>query len=312
MLEVGESYQAMFDELCPKAGALPTAITEPMAWIAFDQVFSSTDWRLRILALDPISFAVEYDDDFARCLSGGSSWQSRHQALSWIAKRVLELASSFDKTYVRRLSLQVPNSHESSVAEALLSSLERRIRDTILDELVRHFDTSISEWERKLQVAVAQVNDAHQRWLLRRYTGLDQLVPVDAARKAIRFVFDRTHWHLTTADRSTVLHPDHRFEVLRSQRCALHEETRARSLVARCVEALLEAHVEQQRLGVPVAPMTRKRLRAEVDRLFHEKGVWGLVELALPQDRARHYLMLPEATSQPLSDLLEQQEGRLH
>lgn len=297
--------------LPPSLGHLPKSVSKAMAWSAYDYVFNETDWRLRIQSLCPLSFCLEHDDAFADCLSAEEPWQSKRQALSWIANRVAQLTSSLDKTLVRRFSLQVPETKEGPIAEALLSNLERRIRNTVLNDLVGHFDTSMAEWDRKLQIEVAQLDDAHHRWLLRGYTGLNQLVSVDAARKAIRFVFDRTHWHLTHGDRRTILNPDHRFELLRSQRCSLDEQTRARSLVARCVETLIEAHVEEERLGILVASMTRNRLRAEVDRLFHEKGVWGLVELALRRDRALHYLALPKVLSPALIEVLEQQEGRL-
>lgn len=290
---------------------LPDSITKTMAWKAFDYIFSGTDWRLRILSLDPLSFEVEYDDGFASCLSGSSDWQSKHQALSWIANRVLELASSFDKTYVRRFSLQVPATREGPVAEALLSNLERRIRDTILDELVAHFDTSLPEWERSVQMEVARIEDADIRWRVSRFLGLDQVVSVDAARKAIRFVFSGTHWHLTELDGRTVLNPDWRFEQVRALRSSLDEQTRARSLVARCIEAMLEEHVRDQLNGVEVAPMTRLRLKSEVERIFAEKGVWGLIERVLPRDRSRHHIHVPHGLGDELQALVSKQEGRI-
>lgn len=290
---------------------LRDGITKNTTWAAFDYIFSETDWRLRIQCLSPLSFTVVYDDAFALCLSGCRDWQSKHEARTLIATRVLELASSFDKTFIRRCKLQLPDTHEGRVAEALLANLERRIRNTILDELVEHFDTSIHEWERGVQVAVARIDDPDSRRQAGRYVGLDQLVSVDAARKAIRFVFDRTNWHLIDHRGRAVLNPDHRFEKLRSQRSALDEETRARSLVARCIEVLFEAHVEETRLGVLVAPMTRARLRAEVDRVFQEKGVWGLVDLSLPRDRERHYLRVPTGFDAELQGFLDKQEARM-
>jgi hypothetical protein len=290
---------------------LPDFITKTMAWKAFDYIFSETDWRLRFQCLDPVSFNVEYDDAFASCLSGSNEWQSKHQALSWIANRVLELASSFDKTYVRRFSLQVPATHEDPIAEALLSNLERRIRDTVLDELVAHFDMSISDWERAVQVEIARLEDSDTRWQTSRYVGLDQLVSVDAARKAIRFMFTRTAWHLTEQKGHVVLNQDWRFEQVRAQRSTLDEQTRARSLIARCVEVLVDAHVREQQAGVDVAPMTRLRLKADIERIFHEKGVWGLIDLCLPRDRARHYLRAPRCLGGSLRNLLDKQEERI-
>ncbi|WP_339913578.1 hypothetical protein [uncultured Brevundimonas sp.] len=63
---------------------------------------------------------------------------------------------------------------------------------------------------------------------------MDQIVSVDAARKAIRAMFSRCHWFLTEDGDQTMLNPDWRFEQIRGQRSSLDEQTRARSLVARC------------------------------------------------------------------------------
>lgn len=289
---------------------LPDSITKNMAWTAFDYIFSETDWRLRFRRLDPVSFNLECDDAFASCLSGSNEWQSKHQALSWIANRVLELAASFDKTYVRRFSLQVPATPEDPMAEPLLSNLERRIRDTVLDELVAHFDCSIPEWERAVQVEVARIDDPHVRWQVSRYVGLDQLISVDAARKAIRFVFSRTFWFLKDVNGVVAIEPDWRFEQVRALRTSLDEQTRARSLVARCIETLVEEHVREQRVGVEVAPMTKLRLKCEIERVFAERGVLGLIELVLPRDRSRHYIQLPHGLGEVLRGLISKQEER--
>ena len=291
--------------------SVPHALSKPMAWSAFDYIFSSTDWRLRIQSLRPISLKVEYDDAFASCLSESGDWRTKHHALSWIANRVLQLAQGFDKTHLRRLSLQLPETDEGPIAEALLSNVERRIRDTVLDELVTHFDCSIPEWERELQREVASIDDAHVRWLVSRHAGLDQVVSVDAARKAIRFVFSRTHWHLTEVNGRTVLNPDWRFEQVRALRTSLDERTRARSLVARCIETLIQEHVREQRASVEVAPMTRLRLKADVERRFAEKGCRGLIDLCLTRDRSLYNLRAPGGLGESLKGLLDKQEERL-
>ncbi|MFN4295234.1 MAG: hypothetical protein ACK4FB_00190 [Brevundimonas sp.] len=269
------------------------------------------DWRLKLVALSPVTLSVEQDDDFSESLAAAESWKARDQARAWICGRVVQLAASMDKTSIRRFSLQLPDTPEDAVAEALLSNLERRIRDTVLDDLVAHFEDSIPEWERKIQVEIAGLDDPDTRWHARRYVGLDQPVSVDACRKAIRFIFSRSYWYLTEENDRTVLTPDWRFEQVRALRSTLDEQTRARSLVARCIEVLVDEHVREQRAGVEVAPMTRLRLKAEIERLFHEKGCWGLIELALPRDRSRHYLRCPEGLVESLQGLIMQQEQRL-
>lgn len=290
---------------------LPDSVTKTMAWTAFDHIFTEVDWRLRFQCLDPVSFDVEYDDAYASCLSRGEPWRGTLQARSWIANRVLELASSFNKTFVRRCSLQLPETPEDATAEALLSNLERRIRDMVLDELVDHFDQSIPEWERDIQVEVAALDDPDTRWQVSRFVGLDQTVSVDAMRKAIRFVFSRTHWYLNEVKGVTQVIPDWRFEQVRALRASLDERTRARSLVARCIETLVDDHAREQRAGVEAAPMTRLRLKAEIERIFHEKGVWGVVETVLPRDRSRHHLRCPEGLGEHLEGLVQQQKQRM-
>tara|TARA_R110002124_G_scaffold165121_2_gene332483 strand:- start:12748 stop:13605 length:858 start_codon:yes stop_codon:yes gene_type:complete len=282
-----------------------------MAWTAFDYVFSSTDWRLQVASLKPIALLVEYADDFGVCIAGAGSWKSHDQARAWVANRVLQLASTFDKTVIRGLSLQFPTTEDGPVAEALLNNLERRIRDTVIDELVIHFDDSISEWERATQVEVARIDDSVDRWRASRFMGLDQLVSVDAARKAIRFLFSRCHWFLTEDDGQTVLNPDWHLEQIRAQRSSLDEQTRARSLVARCIEILVDDHVREQRAGMDVAPMTRLRLKTEIERSFAEKGPWGLVDLALPRDRSRHLLCAPRGLGESLRGLIADQDKRM-
>jgi len=282
-----------------------------MAWEAFDHVFSRCDWRLQIEALGPIRLTVEYDAIFAACLSGTGSWELSEQAKGWISNRVIQAAASFDKTAIRRFSLQLPTTPEGPIAEALLSNLERRIRGIILDELVTHFDTSILDWETSIQFEIAGLDDTNARWHASRFVGLDQLVSVDAARKAIRFVFHRTHWWLTEDNDRTVLNPDWRFEQVRAQRISLNEQTQARSLVARCIEVLVDDHVREQRAGLDVAPMTRLRLKCEIDRRFAERGPWGLIDLALPRDRTRHYLRAPGGMGEHLLALLAKQDQRM-
>ena len=57
--------------------------------------------------------------------------------------------------------------------------------------------------------------------------------------------------------------------------------------------------------------MTRLRLKSEIERIFHEKGVWGVIETVLPRDRSRHYLRCPEGLGERLEGLVQQQEQRI-
>lgn len=289
----------------------PSHIPSPLAWDAFDRLFHGVDWRLRLEGTDPLALSVEHDDRFDHCRSGAASWKGFDQAAAWISNRILDLAKRIDRTCVRRLHLQVPATPAAPDAAAFLARLKAHLQDLVRNELVTHFDASIPEWERLALDLTSRVEDTAERRRLERYLGLDQRISVDAARKAIQFIFFRTHWHLQEADGRSVLVPDWRFERYCSLRASLDEQTRARSLVARCVERLCNEHELACRRRSDVAPLTRARLKAEVERRFAEEGVWGLIHLALPWDRARYDLSLPPALDERVRQLVARQEGRL-
>lgn len=294
-----------------QGASFPSDIPSLTAWDAFQHVFNATDWRLQIHQLEPISFTIEHDDAFDAGLQGWESWRPSLQARAWLANRVVQLADAIGKTYVRRLSLQVPDTADGPMAEALTANLKQRVEDTIRRELMDHFDTSIPEWERDALDLTSRMDDGADQWRMIRYLGLDQRVSVDAARKAIRYVFYLTHWYLTDHGEAVVLTPDWRFERYRSLRDSTDETQRARSLVARCFEVMCENHEQTRRSGQEVAPMIRNRLKADIDRLFDKDGVWGLIDLTLPRDRVRYRLSPPGSLEEPLQEIMDRQRKRM-
>jgi hypothetical protein len=300
-----------FDGTPSSITGLPPTIAAQMAWAAFDDVLISTDWRLQIDCLDPLKLGVEHDEDFQKALSGADAWLLRAQARAWIATRVLQLAAAIDKTCVRRLSLQFPRSASDADTTRFLANLRRRISDTISTEITCHFDTSISHWEAD---ALRVSRNTEDRELRRRFdaaTGLDQLVSVDAARKAINYVYFRTAWHLGSEGIGITLLTDHRFAKLLSHRNSLDETTRARSLVARCVEVLIEDNSRRVASGQDVAPSTRASIHDQIKLRFHNDGVWGLIDLVLHTDRIRYNIAQPDYMNKQVWALLCRRRPRM-
>ena len=296
----------------PSSGVnLPATLNAAMVWSAFDSVCMSTDWRLRVASLDPLKLSVEYDEDFQAALSGSNSWLTRDEAKAWIATRTLQLAAAIDKTCVRRLSLQFPRSASDVDTALLLANLRRRITDTVREELTVHFDKSIAHWEAD---AFRFGNTAEDRQLRHRFvafTGLDQLVSIDAARKAVHFVYFRTGWHLSSEGGGIELMTDHRFAKLQSHRYSLDEALRARSLVARCVEVQVEDNARRIAAGQEVAPVTRASIHDQIKIRFAADGVWGLINFVLLRDRRRYNLEMPEVINEEAEILIQRQRPRL-
>lgn len=282
-----------------------------MAWAAFEEILESTDWRLRIVGLDPFNVSIEHDDEFEAALAGADSWLSRDQARTWIATRVLQLAAAIDKTCVRRLCLQFPRSASDADTALLLSNLQRRITDALRAELLAHFDISISHWEAEALRFSSTAEDRQLRHRFGAFTGLDQLVSIDAARKAVHFVYFRTGWHLNDEGDGIDLVTDHRFAKLQSQRYSLDETTRARSLIARCVEVQVEDNARRIASGQDVAPVTRSSIHDQIKKRFQADGVWGLIDLVLMRDRRRYHLDMLDLRNDEAEALIERQHPRL-
>jgi hypothetical protein len=290
---------------------LPTSTTAPMAWAAFEDVLTLTDWRLRVHCLEPLRLSVEYDQAFQTALSGSASWKTRDQAAAWVASRILQLATSIDKTSARRFCLQLPRSVADGDTALFLANLRRRITDSLRAELTAHFDTSIAHWEADALRFSSTTEDRELRRQFEAFTGLDQLVSVDAARKAVQFVYFRTHWFLNDEGGRIELKPDHLFAKLQSHRCSLDETTRARSLVARCVAVQVEDNARRIASGHDVAPITRASIHDQIKKRFHLDGVWGLIHLVLVRDRRRYHLYGPPILEDEADALIERQTPRL-
>lgn len=290
---------------------LPASITAPMAWAAFDDVLNRTDWRLRIECLEPLKLSLEYDHSFQTALSGSASWKTRDQAAAWVASRILQLAAGVDKTSARRFCLQLPRSVADGDTALFLANLRRRITDSVRAELTAHFDTSVAHWEADALRFSSATEDRELRRQFDAFTGLDQLISVDAARKAVHFVYFRTHWFLNDEGGQIELKPDHLFAKLQSHRCCLDETTRARSLVARCVEVQVEDNARRIASGHDVAPVTRASIHDQIKKRFHHDGVWGLIHLVLVRDRRRYHLDRPPILDDQADTLIQRQSQRL-
>ena len=292
-------------------GVLPASVAAPMAWTAFDDVLTRTDWRLRIDCLEPLKLRVDYDQAFQAALSGAASWRTRDQAAAWVASRVLHLAGCIDNTSARRFCLQLPRSVSDDDTARFLANLRRRITDAVRAEVIAHFDTSIAHWEADAIRFSSTTEDRELRRQFQAFIGLDQVVSIDAARKAVHFVYFRTHWFLNDEGGRIELKPDHLFAKLQSHRCSLDEATRARSLVARCVEVQVEDNARRTASGQDVAPVTRASIHDQIKKRFHLDGVWGLIHLVLVRDRQRYHLDRPPILVDEADALIQRQSPKL-
>jgi hypothetical protein len=282
-----------------------------MATEAFHHVFDLTDWRLRVSSLSPISVSVEHDEGFGDCLAAAGSWRSSDRGRAWVASRVLELTGAIDKTSIRRLSLQHPHSMDDGDTDLFLEHLRWRIEDTLRTELRAHFDRSVQQWESDVRDFIGGDDDRALQTALLFYVGLDQVVSVDDCRKAIKAVFTRMHWYLEGEGPSLKLVPDHRFRMIQTRRGGHDDRTRARSLVARGIQVLVDDNVSRIKDGQLVADMTRDYLRDAIKQRFDRGGVWGLIDLVIATDRERYYLSEPHALNEDAAQLIERQRGRL-
>lgn len=288
---------------------LPAQVCSRRAWEAFEHLFTQTNFRLQIAALDPIGLTIEHDAAFGLCLAGTDAWEPGEKAKGWIANRVVELAAQVDKTSLRRLGLQVPRPGDEPAIEAFLTGLQRRLKDDLRIEISRHFDVSLTQWEEEaMAFAYGDDNNPHDRLRLFNYAGLDQLVSVDAGWKALKWIFGRTHFHLTGTGADMILHDDYKFDHARSHRGSIDETMRARSLVARAVHVIVDEGVRRAKADKVVAPVTRASIKADLARVFEKDGPWGMIHLVLATDRRRYRIAPPPWTNARATALLERQD----
>ena len=288
---------------------MPASVSSHMAWDAFDTVLSKTNFRLEIAAFDPIKLSVEYDASFSECLSGSTAWKPSEHAKGWVANRVLELAAQVGKTSVRRLCLQVPRQGDEPAIDAFLTGLQRRIKDDLRIEISRRFDTSLAQWEEDaMAFAYGGDESPHDRLRLFNYSGLDQLVSADAGHRGLKWIFGRSHWHLTGTGAGLALNADYKFDVVRSQRGSIDETMRARSLVARAVQVIVDEGVRRAKADNVFAPVTIASIKADLTRVFERDGPWGMIHLALATDRRRYHIAPPPWQNARATALLERQD----
>jgi hypothetical protein len=287
---------------------MPASVSSQLAWIAFEEIFTQTNFRLQIAAFDPIGLTVEHDAAFGLCLSGSDAWEPSEQARGWIANRILELAAAINRTSIRRLGLQVPREGDERAIGDFLTGLQRRLKDDLRIEISRHFDTSLEQWTEDAMAFAYGEENPHDRLKLFSYAGLDQLVSVDAGRMALKWIFGRTHFHLTGTGADLVLNPDYKFDVVRSQRGSISESIRARSLVARAVQVIVDEGVRRAMADKVFAPVTRASIKADLERGFEKDGPWGIIHLVLATDRRRYHIAPPPWQNARATALLERQD----
>lgn len=308
---VGLKPQENLMTLTPAGVPMPASVSSQLAWAGFEHIFTQTNFRLQIAARDPISLTIEHDAAFGSCLSGSEAWEPAEKAKGWIANRVLELAAQVDKTSIRRLCLHVPRLGDEPAIDAFLTGLQRRLKDDLRIEISRHYDTSLEQWTDDAMAFAYGEENPHDRLKLFSYAGLDQLVSVDAGRMALKWIFGRTHFHLTGTGADLVLNPDYKFDVVRSQRGSISESIRARSLVARAVQVIVDEGVRRAKADEVFAPVTRASIKADLERVFEKDGPWGIIHLTLMTDRRRYHIAPPPWQNARATALLERQDPYL-
>lgn len=288
--------------------ALPAQVCSQQAWDGFEHLFTQTSFRLQIAAFDPICLTVEHDAEFGLCLAGSDAWEPGEKARGWIANRVLDLAAAINKTSIRRLCLQVPRQGDERAIDAFLTGLQRRLKDDLRVEISRHYDVSLTQWEEDAMAFAYGDDNPHDRLRLFNFAGLDQLVSVDAGRKALKWIFGRTHWWLSGTGADMVLNADYKFDHARSHRGSIDETMRARSLVARAVQVIVDEGVRRAKADEVFAEVTRASIKADLMRVFEKDGPFGLIHLVLATDRRRFHIVPPPWTNARATALLERQD----
>jgi hypothetical protein len=86
---------------------------------------------------------------------------------------------------------------------------------------------------------------------------------------------------------------------------------RARSLVARAVQVIVDEGVRRAKADEVFAEVTRASIKADLMRMFERDGPLGLIHLVLATDRRRYFISPPPWTNARATALLERQEPYL-
>lgn len=296
--------------ITPQPGIhLPDRITAPIAWEAADYLMNNTDWRIILVTRSPLALDIEHDERFRDVLGDHEAWRSIDIAKTLIAKWICEtVRTELNKTSVRRMSLQVP---QEGPPDAFLEGLKGRLCFALRGALQGHFNQSLKQWERDAWTRLGYLEDPIDQTRFRSYVGLDQLVSDDAARKALKYVHRRMHWHIAHDGRWFDLRPDWRFERAAPRRNAADEATRARALVCRCLEVLVADDLDRRFAGEEPGAVTRETLLDDLSQRFASDGVWGLINLVLVRDRMVFSLPSPDMDQAVTREIVERQHGRL-
>jgi len=288
---------------------LSSDIGSVFAWDAFRDVVHGTDWRPRISDRDPLAFDLDLDEAFTTILNSAPSWRARDQAKHWIANRIVEMVrEDFTKTTIRRASLQVRDDGDQ---EDISRGIKDRVIRNLRSELHRHFDQSVREWEREAFDHWARMPAPLDQVRFRAFVGLDQVVPQDVMRKAVKYTLNRLPWGIVDEAGRQLFWGNHIAEGLRRRRHPLDDTDRARALIMRAAYALFEDH-EARRRGDDTLPPTNKFAIADtIKKAFDEQGVWGPIHLVLAKDREDYRLTQPDLDDPVTENLIARQAPRL-
>lgn len=284
-------------------------LNSPAVWDAFDDVVHGTDWRPKIGDRYPLSFDLVLDEAFTSILTCAPSWRARDQARHWIANRIVEMVrEDFTKTTIRRASLQVrDDDDETDISQGIKDRVIRNLRS----ELHRHFEQSVREWEREAFDHCVRMPDTLDQMRFRSFVGLDQVVPADVMRKAVKYTLHRLPWGIVDDAGSQGFWGDYIAEGLRRRRHPVDDTDRARALIMRAAYALFEDHEAHRRADDTLPPTSKFAIADSIKQALQEDGVWGPIHLVLARDREDYRLASPDLDDPVTESLIARQAPRL-
>lgn len=284
-------------------------LTSPAVWGAFQDVVLGTDWRPRISDRDPLAFDLDLDEAFTTILNSAPSWRAMDQAKHWIANRIVEMVrEDFTKTTIRRASLQVRDDNDQ---EDISRGIKDRVIHNLRSELHRHFDQSVREWDREAFDHWARMTDPLDQMRFRAFVGLDQVVPHDVMRKAVKYTLNRLPWGIVDEAGRQLFWGNHIAEGLRRRRHPLDDTDRARALIMRAAHALFEDHDARRQGDDALPPTSTLAIGDTIKKAFDEQGVWGPIHLVLAKDREDYRLTQPDLDDPVTENLIARQAPRL-